>query len=110
MRGTADTSHSNQIHQDGEGATSSPAIRVTAGCIGPKEHVIRHNVLVRARSLASSRDVVAELADQAPAPASRKDVTQPTRLSFRRRRRPGRARPSAAPNDYWAVMSSFVAA
>ena len=55
MRGTADTSHSNQIHQDGEGAASSPAIRVTAGCIGPKKHVIRHNVLVRARSLASSR-------------------------------------------------------
>ena len=31
-------------------------------------------------------------------------------MSFRRRRRPDRARPSAAPNDYWAVMSSFVAA
>lgn len=55
MRGTADTSLSDRIRQNGEGATSSPAIRVTAGCIGPKKHVIRHNVLVRARSLASSR-------------------------------------------------------
>ena len=34
-----------------------------------------------------------------------------TKYPFTRRRRPGRARPSAAPkNDYWAVMSSFVAA
>ena len=54
-RGSADTSLSDRIRQNGEGATSSPAIRVTAGCIGPKKHVIRHNVLVRARSLASSR-------------------------------------------------------
>lgn len=55
LRGSADTSLSHRIHQNGEGAASSPAIRVTAGCIGPKKHVIRHNVLVRARSLTSSR-------------------------------------------------------
>ena len=37
-------------------------------------------------------------------------ATSNTKCPFTRRRRPGRARPSAAPkNDYWAVMSSFVA-